>query len=60
MEMQVIATRPSGASVNMTRKVEVSLIPVFQFGVFCGYDCSYFPGRTSDSVDVSIRMATYS
>ena len=33
-----------GASVNITRKVEVALIPVFQFGVFCGYDCSYFPG----------------
>jgi Tfp pilus assembly protein PilX len=44
MTMQVIASRPSGASVNMTRKVEVALIPVFQFGVFCGYDCSYFPG----------------
>src|SRR5260370_6559533 len=44
MAMQVIATRPAGASVNMTRKVEVALIPVFQFGVFCGYDCSYFPG----------------
>src|SRR5438270_10926251 len=44
MSMQVIATRPSGASVNMTRKVEVALIPVFQFGVFCGFDCSYFPG----------------
>lgn len=44
MSMQVIATRPAGASVNMTRKVEVALIPVFQFGVFCGYDCSYFPG----------------
>jgi Tfp pilus assembly protein PilX len=44
MTMQVIATRPSGASVNITRKVEVSLIPVFQFGVFCGYDCSYFAG----------------
>jgi Tfp pilus assembly protein PilX len=44
MTMQVIATRPSSASVNMTRKVEVALIPVFQFGVFCGYDCSYFPG----------------
>jgi Tfp pilus assembly protein PilX len=44
MSMQVIATRPGGASVNMTRKVEVALIPVFQFGVFCGYDCSYFPG----------------
>jgi len=44
MTMQVIASRPSGASVNMTRKVEVALIPVFQFGVFCGFDCSYFPG----------------
>ncbi len=44
MNLQVIATRPSSASVNMTRKVEVALIPVFQFGVFCGYDCSYFPG----------------
>ena len=24
--------------------MEIALIPVFQFGVFCGYDCSYFPG----------------
>ncbi len=44
MTMQVIANRPAGATVNITRKVEVALIPVFQFGVFCGYDCSYFPG----------------
>lgn len=44
MTLQVIATRPSGASVNITRNVEVALIPVFQFGVFCGYDCSYFAG----------------
>ena len=44
MSMQVIASRPAGAAVNMTRKVEVALIPVFQFGVFCGYDCSYFAG----------------
>lgn len=44
MTLQVIATRGAGASVNMTRKVEIALIPVFQFGVFCGYDCSYFPG----------------
>jgi len=44
MTMQVIASRPGGASANITRKVEVALIPVFQFGVFCGYDCSYFPG----------------
>jgi len=44
MTLTVNATRPSGASVNIDRKVEVALIPVFQFGVFCGYDCSYFPG----------------
>ena len=44
MGLQVIASRPTGASVNITRKVEIALIPVFQFGVFCGYDCSYFPG----------------
>jgi Tfp pilus assembly protein PilX len=44
MQLQVLATRPSGATVNITRNVEVALIPVFQFGVFCGYDCSYFAG----------------
>ena len=44
MTLQVIATRPSGASINITRQVEIALIPVFQFGVFCGYDCSYFAG----------------
>jgi len=44
MTLQVIASRPAGASVNITRNIEVALIPVFQFGVFCGYDCSYFAG----------------
>ena len=44
MSLNVTATRPGGASVSMSRTVEVALIPVFQFGVFCGYDCSYFPG----------------
>jgi Tfp pilus assembly protein PilX len=44
MTLQVVATRPSGAYVNITRQVEVAQIPVFQFGVFCGYDCSYFAG----------------
>jgi Tfp pilus assembly protein PilX len=44
MTLQVVATRPSGSSINMTRQVEVALIPVFQFGVFCGFDCSYFAG----------------
>lgn len=38
------ATRPSGANVNMTRGVEVALIPVFQFGVFSDSDLSYFAG----------------
>jgi Tfp pilus assembly protein PilX len=44
MSLDVTATRPGGASVRMTRGIEIAMIPVFQFGVFCGYDCSYFPG----------------
>jgi Tfp pilus assembly protein PilX len=42
--LQVSAIRPSGASVNMTRGVQVALVPVFQFGVFSDSDLSYFPG----------------
>ncbi len=42
--LQVTAMRPSGASVNMTRGVQVALIPVFQFGVFSDSDLSYFAG----------------
>jgi len=42
--LQVSAMRPSGASVNMTRGIEVALIPVFQFGVFSDSDLSYFAG----------------
>ncbi len=34
----------SGAAVNMTRTVEVALIPAFEFGVFCDGDCDYFAG----------------
>ncbi len=44
LTLKVSATRPSGASVNMTRGVEVALIPVFQFGVFSDSDLSYFAG----------------
>jgi Tfp pilus assembly protein PilX len=44
MTLSVNALRPEGAFVNMTRQVEIALIPVFQFGVFCGFDCSYFAG----------------
>ncbi len=42
--LQVTAFRPTGASVNMTRGVQVALIPVFQFGVFSDGDLSYFAG----------------
>ena len=34
----------SGASVNLTRTVEVALLPAFEFGVFCDGDCDYFAG----------------
>ncbi len=44
LTLKVTATRPGGASVNMTRGVEVALIPVFQFGVFSDSDLSYFAG----------------
>jgi hypothetical protein len=44
LTLQATATRPSGATVNMYRTVEVALIPVFQFGVFSDSDLSYFAG----------------
>ncbi len=44
LTLQVNATRISNSSVNMTRNVEVALIPVFQFGVFSDSDLSYFAG----------------
>lgn len=44
MTLTVIATRPAGASANITRQVEVASIPVFQFGMFCAFDCSYHSG----------------
>jgi hypothetical protein len=57
-DLQVTATRQTsagqsgvnstaaatGAAVNMTRTVEVALIPAFEFGVFCDGDCDYFAG----------------
>jgi type II secretory pathway pseudopilin PulG len=48
LTLLVTATRPGGASVKMTRGVEVALIPVFQFGVFSDSDLSYFPGPAFD------------
>jgi hypothetical protein len=38
------AITPTGASVNLTRTVEVALLPAFEFGVFCDGDCDYFAG----------------
>jgi hypothetical protein len=35
---------PTGASVNLTRTVDVALLPAFEFGVFCDGDCDYFAG----------------
>ncbi len=34
----------TGASVNLTRTVQVALLPAFEFGVFCDGDCDYFAG----------------
>ena len=46
--LSVTAQRPLGDEVRMIRGVEVALIPVFQFGVFCDGDCSYFAGPAFD------------
>jgi len=43
--LTVNATQPlSNASANITRGVEVALIPVFQFGIFADGDIDYFAG----------------
>jgi hypothetical protein len=56
--LQVVATRQAssgqaatystaaatGAAVNLTRTVEVALLPAFEFGIFCDGDCDYFAG----------------
>ncbi len=34
----------TGASVNLTRTMEMALLPAFEFGIFCAYDCDYFAG----------------
>ncbi len=39
-----LTAQVGGAAVNITRRVEISLIPVFQFGVFCDGDCDWFAG----------------
>ncbi|MCH8017656.1 MAG: hypothetical protein IH917_13645, partial [Acidobacteria bacterium] len=41
--LSVTAQGASGEVAEMTREVEISRIPVFQFGVFSDGDLSYFP-----------------
>ena len=41
--LSVVAEGPGGEVSEMTREVEISRIPVFQFGVFSEGDLSYFP-----------------
>ena len=42
--LQATAQGPLGDEVNMSRTVEVALIPVFQFGIFSDSDLSFFAG----------------
>src|SRR5438270_11111110 len=50
INLDVTATRVSGAQAHMTRDVEVAQVPVFQFGVFSDSDLSYFAGPDFDFV----------
>jgi Tfp pilus assembly protein PilX len=42
--LQVIAQGPLGDETDMSRQVDVALIPVFQFGLFSDSDLSFFAG----------------
>ena len=44
LTMNVNALRPSGAAANITRKIEVAQIPVFQFGIFSESSLSFNNG----------------
>jgi hypothetical protein len=44
--LSVTARLNSGAEAKLTRVVQTVGIPVFQFGIFCQYDCSTFAGPT--------------
>ena len=44
VQLQATAQNVLGDEVSMNRTVEVAFIPVFQFGIFCDGDCSFFAG----------------
>ncbi len=46
--LQATAQGPLGDEVNMTRTVQVALIPVFQFGIYSDSDLSFFAGVNLD------------
>ena len=48
VNLQATASMLGGQQVSMTRSAQVALIPVFQFGVFCEDDCSFFNNPTID------------
>lgn len=48
MTLTVTAQRAMGEQVRMTREVEVSLIPVFQFGMFSDMDVAFHAGPSFD------------
>ncbi len=42
--LTVNARTSDGREVNLIRTTQTVGIPMFQFGVFCGVDCDFFPG----------------
>lgn len=42
--LNVTARTIAGSEVKLQRTTQTVGIPMFQFGVFCGGDCSFFPG----------------
>ena len=44
VQLQATAQGVLGDEVSMNRTVELALIPVFQFGIFCEGDCGFFAG----------------
>jgi Tfp pilus assembly protein PilX len=48
ISMTVTASMLGGQEVSMMRNAQIALIPVFQFGVFCEADCSFFSNPTLD------------
>jgi hypothetical protein len=46
--LQATAQGPLGDEVNMSRTIQVALIPVFQFGMYSDSDLSFFAGQNLD------------